>query len=210
MLTQKHTSAMENKSEHLGKFSIREKAVKSGGREQTTKTKEGYFISNPLFNMLLNLPSSIKTNDLSSVRHGGRQTLISFPWKKRCDGFSYAETVWNANEAGETNTRGNTSNTPASLGQIQRCTCTVIWGLMDGQKKEVQLSLECLSHYAAEQLCPLTSDLSFSPLDVKKQKWRNVQHSHKRCIFNEHLQTDLLALKWRSSNAHGVSALKSY
>ena len=65
---------------------------------ESSKQSAGQRVNNPFFNMPLTLPSSIKTNDLSAMRHGGWATLILFSWKKRCDRFLDAETVWNAND----------------------------------------------------------------------------------------------------------------
>lgn len=75
-------AAADNKSRHLGKFSINKKAGKSGGRTPDDKATEGYFISNPLFNMLLGLPSSITTNDLSCARHRGAKPWSCFPERR--------------------------------------------------------------------------------------------------------------------------------
>lgn len=73
------TSAGENECGHPERFPINVKAVMSSERKpQTTKANECYFVNKPLFNMLLALPSSIKTNDLSSVRHRGAKLSSCF------------------------------------------------------------------------------------------------------------------------------------
>lgn len=60
--------------------------------------------------MLLTLPSSIKTNDLSGMRHRVEQLWSS--WKKRCDRFLDAETVWNANALCPWTKKKHTRGTP--------------------------------------------------------------------------------------------------
>lgn len=47
------------------------------------KQSAGQRVNNPFFNMPLTLPSSIKTNDLSAMRHGGGEQLWScFPERR--------------------------------------------------------------------------------------------------------------------------------
>lgn len=113
-------AAAENKCGHLGKFSINEKAGKSGGRTPDEKATEGYFISNPLFNMLLSLPSSIKTNDLSCARHRGAKPWSCFPERRGVMDFHMPKLFEMLMKQGK-QTRGEQRQTPASLRQMQRC-----------------------------------------------------------------------------------------
>lgn len=113
-------AAADNKSGHLGKFSINEKAGKSGGRTPDEKATEGYFISNPLFNMLLSLPSSIKTNDLSCARHQGAKPWSCFPERRGVMDFHMPKLFEMLMKQGK-QTRGEPWQTPASLRRMQRC-----------------------------------------------------------------------------------------
>lgn len=75
---QKHTSAVENLCGHLGRFPINFRWKNPRQQKQSSATS----LTSPLFNMLLGLPSSIKTNDLSSVRHRGAKLSSCFPERR--------------------------------------------------------------------------------------------------------------------------------
>lgn len=156
-------AAADNKSGHLGKFSINEKAGKSGGRTPDKKATEGYFISNPLFNMLLSLPSSIKTNDLSCARHQGAKPWSCFPERRGVMDFHMPKLFEMLMKQGK-QTRGEPWQTPASLRRMQRCRRkndapaqpSGSWWTVRKQRCGSASNPSRLTN-AAEQLWPLTS-----------------------------------------------------
>lgn len=61
--------------------------------------------------MLLGLPSSIKTNDLSSVRHRGAKLSSCFPERRDVIDFHMLKLFEMLMKRRETNTRGTPANT---------------------------------------------------------------------------------------------------
>lgn len=92
----------------------------SGGRTLNEKATVGYIISNPLFNMLLVLPSSIKTNDLSCARHRGAKPWSCFPERRGVMDFHMPKLFEMLMKQGK-QTRGEQRQTSASLRQMQWC-----------------------------------------------------------------------------------------